>query len=239
MVSRPGYRPGVAATLEIDAIEVERAAQALITKVLTAARLSIRANTRGLEQDLEALTRAAVPGRLWRAWGSQAYPRGNVNAYDPAGEVFINGKARSIGAMTYWSEPGVNRAKSGGYLAVPTEFAGPNTRSRSLTPGEWERRNGIRLHFVYRGGGKPSLLMARQVLFGANGSGVRAVTVRRMKNKKYANADFSAARTRDVPIFVLIPLQRFANRFSVEPAIAARKRKLVADFEGRLARAVR
>lgn len=236
MSNAPGFRTAQAFTLEIDQKEVERLAQTALTHVLTAARLSIRGQTKALERDLEQATQAAVPGRLYKAWGSASYPKANVNSYSPAGEIFANGGARTKGAITYWTQAGVNKAKSGQYLAVPTKFAGQRPRSGTMTPGEWERRNGIRLHFVYRGGGKPSLLMARRVIFGANGVGVRAVTVKRIKGKRYANADFSPAKTQDVPIFVLIPLQRFANKFSIAPIIARRERMLVEDFEGRMVR---
>lgn len=222
--------------LTLDRAQMQAVEEAIVREVLLAATRSIRAETKGLERDLEDATRSHVPGRLWRAWGSKAFPKAGTAAWEPSGSVFVNGGARSRGAIKYWTQSGVNRSASGFYLAVPTAQAGPRGRARDLTPGEWERRNGIKLHFVYRGGGKPALLMARQVLFGANGSGVRPVTVRRVKNKKYANVDGSAVKTRDVPIFVLIPLQRFANKFSLAPIIARREKMLVDNFEKRLSK---
>ncbi|MBP6031253.1 MAG: hypothetical protein KA533_07480 [Sphingobium sp.] len=217
--------------IDIDRAEIDALSQTLITNVLTHAKRAVAAQTRGLEKDIEALTRQNVPGNLWRGWKSAVHPRGNRLAYEPTGTVFVNGGARSRGAMAYWTEPGVNKARSGFWLAVPTEAAGPRGRSRDLTPGEWERRNGMRLHFVYQGGGKPALLVARQVLAGANGKGVRATTGRRLQNARY-----QGAKTQDVVIFFLIPFQRFANKFSVAPAIERRGKMLIEDFESRMAK---
>jgi aspartyl-tRNA(Asn)/glutamyl-tRNA(Gln) amidotransferase subunit A len=45
------------------------------------------------------------------------------------------------------------------WLAIPTSAAGKSTRGGRITPGEWERRTGLRLRFVYRRRG-PSLLVA-------------------------------------------------------------------------------
>ena len=51
------------------------------------------------------------------------------------------------------------RSKDGFWLAIPTEAAGRGLRGGKITPGEWERRRGLRLRFVYRRRG-PSLLVA-------------------------------------------------------------------------------
>ena len=51
------------------------------------------------------------------------------------------------------------RSKTGFWLAIPTPAAGRGLRGGKITPGEWERRRGLRLRFVYRRRG-PSLLVA-------------------------------------------------------------------------------
>ena len=51
------------------------------------------------------------------------------------------------------------RSKNGFWLAIPTPAAGKSTRGGRITPGEWERRTGLRLRFIYRRRG-PSLLVA-------------------------------------------------------------------------------
>jgi hypothetical protein len=42
------------------------------------------------------------------------------------------------------------RSKNGFWLAIPTPAAGKSTRGGRITPGEWERRTGLRLRFIYR-----------------------------------------------------------------------------------------
>lgn len=223
-------------TVEVDRAEIDHVTELLVTAVLREQKLSIRAQTRALEQDFEAATRQHVKGRLWRGWKSLTYPKGSQLAYEPTGEVFVNGGKRSQGAMIYWTQAGINRSANGFYLAVPTDYAGVNNRTRSMTPGEWERRNGVHLRFVYRGGGEPSLLVAEQVVFGANGKGTRVLTKRRRQNARYVSADGSPAKVEDVPIFTLIPFQRFANKFSLAPLMARRQQLLADDFAKRLAR---
>ena len=216
-------------TLSIDGREVDRNVAIMITAILSQTTRAVAAQTRGLEKDLEALTRAAAGGNLWRAWKSEVYPGGGKPSYHPAGEVFVNGGTRSKGAMTYWTQPGQNQ-KKGGWLAIPTKNAGVLGRSRNLTPREWERAHGTKLHFVRRDE-RHALLMARHVYQGNNGKGVRVATKRRQKNKVYAGKQI-----KDVTIFVLIPVQMFGNKFSIDAAIERRGKMLIADFERRMAR---
>ncbi|MCW2390973.1 DUF6441 family protein [Sphingobium sp. B11D3A] len=216
--------------LRLDQREIDRSADLVVRAILTQATAAVRAETRGLERDLEDLTREAAGGNLWRAWKSATFPRGSRLAASPAGEVFVNGGSRTRGAMTFWSQAGVNRSKGGFYLAIPTEHAGVSTRSRDLSPGEWERRNGQRLVFVYRGGGKPSLLVAEHRYRARNGRGSRTATSRRQ------GGAYSGAATETLPIFILIPAQRFANKFSIEPAVERRGRMLRDNFTRRMNR---
>ena len=51
------------------------------------------------------------------------------------------------------------RSQNGFWLAIQTAAAGKSARGGRITPGEWERRRGLRLRFVYRRNG-PSLLVA-------------------------------------------------------------------------------
>jgi hypothetical protein len=51
------------------------------------------------------------------------------------------------------------RSRNGFWLAIPTPAAGKSLRGARITPGEWERRTGLRLRFIYRRRG-PSLLVA-------------------------------------------------------------------------------
>jgi hypothetical protein len=51
------------------------------------------------------------------------------------------------------------RSKQGFWPAIPTEAAGRGPRGGTIALGEWERRRGLRLRFVYRRRGL-SLLVA-------------------------------------------------------------------------------
>jgi len=219
--------------LSIDQSELDARSQAIITAMLLEGTRSIHASTKWLERQLEDATRRSVKGRMWRAWKSEAYPSQGRGAYAPEGMVFVNGGRRSKGAMTYWTEPGVNKKASGEWLAIPNKEAGVLGRSRSITPGEWERQNGVRLDFVYGGPGKASRLVAEHVLFGANGIGVRVPTKKRMQNRRYVNRDGSPARVTSVTIFVLIPFQRFANKVAVDPVVRSAENYLATDYRRR------
>jgi hypothetical protein len=93
------------------------------------------------------------------------------------------------------------RSKDGFWLAIPTEAAGRGLRGGKITPGEWERRRGLRLRFVYRRHG-PSLLVAEGRL-NSRGLGVAS----RSKTGR--------GRT-TVPIFLLVPQVKLPKRLDLE-----------------------
>lgn len=219
--------------LSIDEGELDRRSQAIITATLLEGTRSIHAATRWLEKQLEDATRRGVKGRLWRAWKSDAYPVQGRPAYSPEGMVYVNGGRRSKGAMSYWTQPGVNKKQSGEWLAIPTDAAGVLGRGRNITPGEWERRNGIRLEYVHGKNGQASRLVAEHVLFGANGIGVRVPSKRRIKNQRYVNRDGTPARTENVTIFILIPFQRHANKVAVDSIVRSAEAYLAKDYRRR------
>jgi hypothetical protein len=199
--------------------------------MLNAGKNAVAEATKGLERELEALTREAAGGRLWRAWKSEVFPRNGI-AREPVGSVFVNGGARSRGAIEYFSRPGRIKSKSGRFLAIPTPAAGSKGRKRDLTPEEWEARTGETLRFVYRRG-RPSLLVAEGMLNGRTGTYRRWT---RARSKADERRGFRRGAT-SVVIFVLIPQVAFANRFAVDPVIQKWGRHLVEDF-GRRARMI-
>jgi hypothetical protein len=93
------------------------------------------------------------------------------------------------------------RSKDGFWLAIPTPAAGKSTRGGRITPGEWERRTGLRLRFVYRRRG-PSLLVAEGRL---NTKG-RAVASRAKTGRGLTT----------VPVFLLVPQVRLRRRLDLE-----------------------
>jgi hypothetical protein len=205
--------------LTLDSRALDASAERAVRQVLSAGTAAVAKTTRDLEKRIEAVTEGAVPGRLWRAWKSATYPRSGP-ARNPVGEVFANGGKRTKGALTFWSQAGQIRGKSGQFLAVPTAAAGSRGRGRDLSPGEWERRTGIRLRFVYRPG-KPSLLVADDAVFSGRAQIARSNTARRI-------AAGRASTT--IVIFVLLPVVQFANRFAIQPLVDQAEGELVSNF---------
>ena len=125
-------------------------------------------------------------------------------------EQFPKGKPSLNAAAVVWSKAPVIigahntgpliRSKNGFWLAIPTEAAGKSARGGRITPGEWERRSGLRLRFVYRRNG-PSLLVAEGRL---NARG-RAV----------ASRSRSGRGVTTVPIFLLVPQVQLRKRLDL------------------------
>jgi hypothetical protein len=125
-------------------------------------------------------------------------------------EQFPKGKPSLNAAAVVWSKAPVIvgahdtgpliRSKTGFWLAIPTPAAGTSSRGGRITPGEWERRSGLRLRFVYRRTG-PSLLVAEGRL---NTRG-RAVASRSSTGRGVAT----------VPIFLLVPQVKLQKRLDL------------------------
>jgi hypothetical protein len=149
---------------------------------------------------LKAAWRAQIFGaglgtRLAKTIQSQVYPRSDqsLNA-----AVVVWSKAPVI-VGAHNTGPLI-RSRNGFWLAIPTPAAGRSLRGGRITPGEWERRNGLRLRFVYRRSG-PSLLVAEGRL---NTKG-RAVRSRSKTGRGIAT----------VPIFLLVPQVKLPKRLDL------------------------
>lgn len=215
-------------SLSLDTAAINRDADKLVRQYLTAGTDTIVETTKWLERALEDATRSAVPGRLWRAWKSETYPKRGA-ARNPVGEVFVNGGKRSQGAITFWTQPGTIRAKGelgGRYLAIPLPAAGSRGRDRTLSPVEWEARHNIELRLVVRPG-KPALLVADNAVLSGKARIARGNTAKRIAAGR-GNAT--------VPIFVLLPAVSFRNAVAVEPIVRAAEGRLVGSFLGRIGR---
>jgi len=93
------------------------------------------------------------------------------------------------------------RSKAGFWLAIPLPAAGKGRGGARLTPGEWERRRGMRLRFVYRRRG-PSLLVADGRL-NARGLGL-------------ASRSKTGRGRATVPMFLLMPQVRLRKRLDLD-----------------------
>lgn len=90
------------------------------------------------------ITRAGLGVRLSRTICSTIFSKGKPSLNAAA---LIWTKAPVI-VDTYNTGPLI-RSKYGYWLATPTAAAGNSTRGARISPGEWERRRGLRLRFIY------------------------------------------------------------------------------------------
>mgnify|MGYP001166125177 CR=1 FL=1 len=193
--------------------EIE-AGERAVSKAIGEAAGSLKTAWRG------QITGAGLGARLARTIRSEQFPKGK-DSLNAAALVWSNAPL-IIGAH---EEGPLIRAKSGFWLAIPTPAAGKSMRSGRITPGEWERRRGIRLRFVYRPRG-PSLLVADGRL---NSRGLAVGS--RSKTGRGATT---------VPIFLLVPQVKLRKRLDlIRDAKAAQERipgAIVANWvEGKLA----
>ena len=174
----------------------------------------------GLKSDWRAqITSARLGKRLANTIRSKTFPAAG-ESLEAAALVWSNAP-QIIGAHD--TGPLI-RSKDGFWLAIPTPAAGKGTRGKALTPGEWERRRGLRLRFVYRRGG-PSLLVADGRL---NSRGLGVASRSKMGRGKAT-----------VPIFFLLPQVKLAKRLDLardaERALDSVPGLIVASWvEGRL-----
>ena len=91
------------------------------------------------------ITGAGLGRRLANSIRSQTYPKAGESLNAAA---LVWSKAPVI-VGAHDTGPLI-RSKNGFWLAIPFPAAGKSTRGGRITPGEWERRRGLRLRFVYR-----------------------------------------------------------------------------------------
>jgi hypothetical protein len=163
------------------------------------------------EKAVSAATREAGNG-LKNAWRAQITGAGLGQrlARTIRSEQFPKGKPSLNAAALVWSKaPGIVgahdtgpliRSKNGFWLAIPTPAAGTPSRGGRITPGEWERRRGLRLRFVYRRTG-PSMLVAEGRL--------------NTKGRAFASRSKTGRGLTTVPIFLLVPQVRLPKRLNL------------------------
>ena len=176
-----------------DIVTVMRAEILAGEKAVTTA---MRAAGNGLKSDWRAqITRARLGQRLSNTIRSKTYPAAGESL--EAAALVWSKAPQIIGAHD--TGPLI-RSKDGFWLAIPTPAAGKGTRGKTLTPGDWERRRGLRLRFIYRRNG-PSLLVADGRL-NSRGLGV-------------ASRSKTGRGRSTVPIFLLVPQVKLAKRLDL------------------------
>ena len=168
-----------------------------------------------LKSDWRAqVTRAGLGRRLANTIRARTYPTAGASL-EAAALVWSNApriiSAHDTGPLI--------KSKDLFWLAIPTPSAGKGARGKALTPGEWERRRGLRLRFVYRRHG-PSLLVADGRL-NSRGLGV-------------ASRSKTGRGRSTVPIFLLVPQVKLRKRLDLardaEGAQAAIPGAIVANW---------
>ena len=176
-----------------------KAGERAVSKAVSEAGTSVKTAWRG------QITGAGLGARLARTIRSEQFPKGK-DSLNAAALVWSNAPV-IIGAH---EDGPLIRSRNGFWLAIPTPAAGKSARGGRITPGEWERRRGIRLRFVYRPRG-PSLLVAEGRL---NSRGLAVGS--RSKTGRGATT---------VPIFLLVPQVKLRKRLDLaRDAKAAQER---------------
>ena len=106
------------------------------------------------------------------------------------------------------------RSKNGFWLAIPLPAAGKSLRGGRITPGEWERRRGLRLRFVYRRTG-PSLLVAEGRLNTKGQAVVSRSKTGRGKGSSVRKRSGGAFAAKNAPIFLLVPQVNLPKRLNL------------------------
>ena len=141
------------------------------------------------------ITGAGLGARLARTIRSEQFPKGRASLNAAA---LVWSKAPVI-VGAHDTGPLI-RSKDGFWLAIPAAAAGKSLRGGRITPGEWERRTGLRLRFVYRRRG-PSLLVAEGRL--------------NTKGRAVASRSKTGRGLTTVPVFLLVPQVRLKKRLDL------------------------
>jgi hypothetical protein len=167
-----------------------KAGEKAVTAAMREAGTSLKQDWRG------QITQAGLGRRLANSIRNQTFPRSGESLN--AAALIWSKAPEIIGAHD--AGP-IIRSKDGFWLAIPLQAAGKGARGKALSPGEWERRRGLPLRFVYRRHG-PSLLVADGRL---NNRGL-GVASRAKTGRGRAS----------VPIFLLVPQVKLPKRLDLD-----------------------
>ena len=171
------------------------AGEKAVTKAVGDAGTSLKTAWRG------QITGAGLGARLSRTIRSELYPKGQPSLN--AASLIWSKAPVIVGAH---DQGALIRSRNGFWLAIPTPAAGKSARGGRISPGEWERRRGLRLRFIYRRSG-PSLLVAEGRL-NTRGLGV-------------ASGSKSGRGMATVPIFLLVRQVKLRKRLDQDRAAKA------------------
>jgi hypothetical protein len=137
---------------------IERIFKDTVARQVTAA---MRRETRALEKTYEAQTLSAGLGQgMARTWQSRSYPVGR-DAIGPGGQIW----SKAPKAMKAFTEGATITAKGGRFLAIPSEETRKlrgGRNQRAPTPADIERRLGVKLVLVVKGGKRFLVVPSRE-----------------------------------------------------------------------------
>ncbi|NHB78263.1 DUF6441 family protein [Rhodobacter calidifons] len=177
--------PDIVAMMQAEVAAGERAVTAAMREAGTGLKDAWRAQ----------ITGAGLGARLARTIRSEQFPKGKPSL--SAAALVWSRAPVIIGAHD--TGPLI-RSKNGFWLAIPLPAAGKSLRGGRITPGEWERRSGLRLRFVYRRAW-PSLLVAEGRL--------------NTKGRAVASRSKTGRGVVTVPIFLLVPQVKLPKRLDL------------------------
>ena len=190
----PGIQVTVHGDLEEELVAEVKSAERAVTAAIRLAGAGVKAGWRA------QIAGAGLGERLGRTIRDQYYPKGEPSL--GAAALVYSKAPHIVGAF----DEGVTiRSRNGFWLAIPTDAAGKSVTGGRITPGEWERRNGRRLKFVYRRG-RPGLLVA-------TGDVLPRARVMKRDGTSRAARGF---RNRSVVVFVLVPQVRLRKRLDLD-----------------------
>lgn len=181
-----------------------------LQKGRVAVTTAVRSASAALKAELRSqVVSSGLGARLSKTWQDRVYPekRPSLNA---AGLVYS--KAPKL--IGVFDRGATIKAKNGFWLAIPLPAAGKYGDGRQrITPGDFERRTGLKLRFVYRRG-RPALLVAEGARVNSKG---RAVA-RRYKDRT-SGFDYTPLKNRVViPVFILVPQVTLRKRLDIAGA---------------------
>lgn len=176
--------------LERELMAELQGAERAVTRAIRLAGAGVKAGWRA------QIAQAGLGERLGRTIRDQYYPKGEPSL---GAAAFVYSRASHI--VGAFDDGVVIRSKDGFWLAIPTAAAGKGARGGRITPGEWERRKGLRLRFVYRRS-RPGLLVADQARINKRGKAVAS-------RSKTGRGQVSAV------IFILVPQVKLQKRLDL------------------------
>ncbi|MCC5976117.1 MAG: hypothetical protein JJT81_18990 [Rubellimicrobium sp.] len=188
----------------------------LMRAEVTAGERAVSVAVKSAGSDLKAAWRGQITGaglgrRLANTIRSEQFPKGRPSLNAAAvvwSKAPVIVRAHDTGPLI--------RSRNGFWLAIPLPAAGKSTRGGRITPGEWERRSGLRLRFVYRRTG-PSLLVAEGRL--------------NTKDRAVASRSKTGRGLTTIPVFLLVPQVKLRKRLDLardaERAVGGLPRRIV------------